>query len=448
MKKIFTLMLAIFAMVVTVNAKNKVTTLWEETYSNSIILNPTTVGTFESGDILRIYLTLTEASNVGISYKSESNGWTDKAIPSVGNMWPWISSTGDIYYDVTFTDADITALSGQNIYITKGANSTPTKIELIHPCVPSSTTNISTDEFEDDNSWTGKAYDAIDAAKIGDVIKFTYTATGTWLQMYIMNHAKGENWQNDAYSITNGETYTYEYEIPDYATLKKIRTEGFAIKGACFKVTSVDLLTYSDSYGYTTFTIGEAGLATWSSDKKYDFASAGLTAYYASSVTTGKVTMTPKDITWDWQGYIIKGDAGSYDVLESLTTDGTYYPSTNYLKPNTNESSVTASTDGKYHYIFAKHNSDIGFYKLTADHTLAAHKAYLETSTDITPVAGARGVTLDFGDGTTAILKVLQDNVSQNAAREDGKYYTLQGVCVETPTKGLYIRNGKKILVK
>ena len=31
---------------------------------------------------------------------------------------------------------------------------------------------------------------------------------------------------------------------------------------------------------------------------------------------------------------------------------------------------------------------------------------------------------------------------------EDGDYYTLQGVKVENPTKGIYIKNGKKVIIK
>lgn len=33
-------------------------------------------------------------------------------------------------------------------------------------------------------------------------------------------------------------------------------------------------------------------------------------------------------------------------------------------------------------------------------------------------------------------------------AEEDGDYYTLQGVKVENPTKGIYIKNGKKVIIK
>lgn len=440
MKKLIFTFVALLTMATGVKAKTVETTLWKGTYTDGVELNSSTISTFAAGNVLRVYVTVPgSGANFKIVYKGESNSWAETTIPSLATQWPWVDG-GNTYYDITFTDADITAFSGNNIYIYKGESSNITKVTLRQTPTPTSTTNISSDSYAAD--WDGKAYDAVDAAQIGDVIRFTYTATGTWLQMYVMNNSKGEEWQTDAYSITSGESYTYEYVIPDYATLKKIRTEGFAIKGQDYQISSVDLLTYADSYGYTTVTITDTGYATWSSDKKYDFASAGITAYYASAVATGVVTLTSMDITWDYQGYILKATPGDYDVMESLTTDGTYYPSTNYLKYQVSEGTVTASTSGTYHYILAKHNSDIGFYKLTSDHTLAAHKAYLETPDDITPTANARVALIFDNSEPTAIKNVNEWNT------EDFIYYNLNGVRVQNPTKGLYIVNGKKVVVR
>jgi hypothetical protein len=45
------------------------------------------------------------------------------------------------------------------------------------------------------------------------------------------------------------------------------------------------------------------------------------------------------------------------------------------------------------------------------------------------------------GDGTTAIRETKQ-------SRDDGAYYTLQGQRVAKPGKGLYIRNGKVVVIK
>ena len=36
----------------------------------------------------------------------------------------------------------------------------------------------------------------------------------------------------------------------------------------------------------------------------------------------------------------------------------------------------------------------------------------------------------------------------ETSATADGAYYTLQGVKVEKPTKGIYVHNGKKVIIK
>ena len=49
-----------------------------------------------------------------------------------------------------------------------------------------------------------------------------------------------------------------------------------------------------------------------------------------------------------------------------------------------------------------------------------------------------------LGGIATVIRKAIEE-----ADKEDGEFYTLQGVKVNKPTtKGVYIHNGKKVLVK
>ena len=50
-------------------------------------------------------------------------------------------------------------------------------------------------------------------------------------------------------------------------------------------------------------------------------------------------------------------------------------------------------------------------------------------------------VTLSLTSGTTAI-----EGVNGNRM-EDGAYYSLNGVKVENPSKGIYIKNGKKVIL-
>ncbi|MBO5595007.1 MAG: hypothetical protein J5931_10440, partial [Prevotella sp.] len=63
---------------------------------------------------------------------------------------------------------------------------------------------------------------------------------------------------------------------------------------------------------------------------------------------------------------------------------------------------------------------------------------YWDTS-DLLKAEGILRVT----DQPTGIKAINADT------KNDGKYYTLSGVPVENPTKkGIYIRNGKKIVIK
>ena len=50
-------------------------------------------------------------------------------------------------------------------------------------------------------------------------------------------------------------------------------------------------------------------------------------------------------------------------------------------------------------------------------------------------------VTLSLTSGTTAIESVNGNRM------EDGAYYSLNGVKVENPSKGIYIKNGKKVIL-
>ena len=50
-------------------------------------------------------------------------------------------------------------------------------------------------------------------------------------------------------------------------------------------------------------------------------------------------------------------------------------------------------------------------------------------------------VTLSLSSGTTAIKSINGNRL------EDGAYYSLNGVKVDNPSKGLYIKNGKKVIL-
>ena len=91
-------------------------------------------------------------------------------------------------------------------------------------------------------------------------------------------------------------------------------------------------------------------------------------------------------------------------------------------------------------FILAKKDGVVGFYKNKGG-TLKANKAYLQLPTDL--ISGSNSISFYVEDGTTAI-----QNVTTHPATTDDAWYTLQGVRVAQPTRGLYIHNGKKVVVK
>lgn len=80
---------------------------------------------------------------------------------------------------------------------------------------------------------------------------------------------------------------------------------------------------------------------------------------------------------------------------------------------------------------------------LTFDGQLLDHQ---EDDSDVKTFAKMSLFFDDMGGDVTGIEEV---KTSSNAGvREDGAYYTLQGMKVEKPVKGLYIHNGKKVIIK
>lgn len=100
------------------------------------------------------------------------------------------------------------------------------------------------------------------------------------------------------------------------------------------------------------------------------------------------------------------------------------------------------SAENTTFYRLTMHNgTQIGFWwgaENGAAFSLAANKAYMA----VPESASAPALGFEFGGDTTGISQHLTPNTQQQT------YYDLSGRRVAQPTKGLYILNGKKVLVK
>ncbi|MBQ3631932.1 MAG: hypothetical protein II864_09705 [Prevotella sp.] len=183
------------------------------------------------------------------------------------------------------------------------------------------------------------------------------------------------------------------------------------------------------------------------SDKALDFSEVeGITAYVATAASAGSVTFSPVTKVAANTPLYIKANETSGAVLNvnvPVLNGEAEIITTNLLKGSaTTATSLQSTTDTKY-YVFGVLNNEAGFYPVSTTSTLtsAAGKAYLELTAD--QAAASARLNMNFEDSeTTAIVS------TKSVAVEDDAWYTLQGVRVTVPTKGIYVKNGKKVMVK
>ena len=89
------------------------------------------------------------------------------------------------------------------------------------------------------------------------------------------------------------------------------------------------------------------------------------------------------------------------------------------------------------YYALANAGAGLGFYKVGNGTTIPAGKAYLK----IDKAASSNFYSIDPDDNTTAIKNM-------KVGKNDNVYYDLSGRRVLYPKKGLYIMNGKKVIIK
>jgi hypothetical protein len=125
---------------------------------------------------------------------------------------------------------------------------------------------------------------------------------------------------------------------------------------------------------------------------------------------------------------------------------------TNHLVPHLTKSTIYSTSDNGYNYIFGYRTLNttpsgkvtLGFFKPTGSN-LPANSAYLYSRYNVTADAQGFAIFFDDDDTTTAI-----DAVESAATADDNApYYSLQGVrYAGKPAAGIYIHNGKKVIIK
>ena len=465
MKKLFSFLLLSAA--ITTSAQAEMTTVWQGIQRTTswdwdyrLELPADKFNALNNGDQMVIAMEqnvadATAADELWYQYEIMANDYVEDRNPQ-RTMLSKNDLTADGDVTITLTDEQVSLLkqygmiiNGHYVTITQVAIGTPG--DTPDPDPDEGTTvelwsgSVNSGDWDSDNGVVALSYGdkpaALGTAKKNDVITVTCTATGEGAHIQIANP---DGWnafdtECDVDLTTQGEQ-TFDYTIREVGTLELIQRDGILVRGKNITITKVELTTYAHSYDAALVTIGAEGVATYSnSNKNLDFSAAPVKAYYATAVETGKVTLSPTASVPAYTGIVVTGETGEYEIPVGTAEA----PATNYLKAVGDwDGTVTASAAGAYHFLLDNAADQPIFTPVTADTPIEAHKAYLETTEDITPTDGG-SIVLVFTDTPHTGL----DNVQ--AEQGDGYYYTLQGVRLAYPTTpGIYIHNGQKVFVR
>ena len=209
----------------------------------------------------------------------------------------------------------------------------------------------------------------------------------------------------------------------------------------------IEVTAYKNEAYCTTVTVpvtmGTAGYATFACTEALDLSTLpdGLTAYRA--VVDGK-TVTFKPISQAVPantGLLLKGaNNGNYEI--TIANSGAEVEGGNAFLVNT--AGTTFSGDNDYYYFGLKKDTfTFGTFD-PATVAIPANKAYLKIAKSAFP-AGARELSLVFEEESTGMDASL---VNSEKRILNSEIYDLQGRRVVKPVKGLYIVNGKKVMVE
>ena len=116
------------------------------------------------------------------------------------------------------------------------------------------------------------------------------------------------------------------------------------------------------------------------------------------------------------------------------------------LKGVTTETNLATTADGYVNYVLGSGSNGTGFYRVpTEGTTLAAGRAYLTIPAETAASRSALRLSFDDEEEATGIDASLTNSEERIV---NGAVYDLQGRRVEQLQRGLYIRNGKKVVIK
>lgn len=272
--------------------------------------------------------------------------------------------------------------------------------------------------------------------------------------------------ENEIYGWTNSSSYNGSLTVTpsEGYTITKVVFKGYdkddggwfeaftdtEAPYTCYmKSSEVSLSETMDAPGTDTYKICQIDVYGYSNPTVT--ANVGATGEYWATYYNGTTSFTADENTTVFQAALSGSSltltevpnreipAGKAVILKSSSATITLTPaSTTETLEGNSLTGTTAAMTGAAGNIYVLNNGTqgVGFYKLKSTGTIGANKAYLTYSGALAPEF------LGFGE-TTSISEIEKMRNVENET-----FYDLQGRRVSQPTKGLYIVNGKKVVIK
>lgn len=235
-------------------------------------------------------------------------------------------------------------------------------------------------------------------------------------------------------NTVNGSEWSYSYTNDYTGSTINLTSNNFIKVALSVSRSWIDIL----SSGFSV-QMGTNGYATYASPYPLDLTTlpSGLTAYKATiDGSIVRFTAISQKVAPN-NGFLLKGTPSQAYTIP-VTNSGSIIADNAFM---VNASGNTFDGPGYTHYGMIKDSNPLKFGVFNPDEVaIPGNKAYLRVATSST----ARELTAIFDDDeTTGVTSIDNGQVTI-----DNAWYNLNGQKVLTPTKGLYIVNGKKVIIK
>ena len=264
---------------------------------------------------------------------------------------------------------------------------------------------------------------------------------------------------NTNYYLSDGESGVGFYKVQGSVTLKANRA---------YLSVPTEIPAVGTAGSTETIKVSAAGQVPYYNSQSLDFSSLdaqGVKAYTATGYdyTSGTIWLTRVKQVPAETGILIMAPQGEYPVPTASVASVYANMFKGTLTGTTIQTHETIAGEDYINYYLSSGDAGVGFYKVTKEEgvTIGANRCYLPIKNK--EVAGTRSassgrtqIVFEEADEVIGIplLRGIGDdngettNLTPALSKGEGEWYTLQGQRVAKPGKGLYIRNGKKVVIK